>query len=87
MFKKIILYVTTNESKEKKMIRYARCEHCGQKVKVIKKENYDEVEDIIYNLKKDGEEYILEEGPRYSNEIEWKENAYGEIEMCSIVNI
>lgn len=63
------------------MIRYARCEHCGQKVKVIKKENYDEVEDIIYNLKKDGEKYILEEGPRYSNEIEWKENAYGEIEM------
>ena len=51
---------------------------------VINKEDYDEVSDIIEKLKASPDnKYIMEEGPKYSTDSEWKRSTLGELQLIN----
>lgn len=52
---------------------------------VINKEDYDGVSDIIEKLKASPDnKYIMEEGPKYSTDSEWKRSTLGELQHYNL---
>lgn len=67
------------------MEKYATCEHCNKEVAVINKEDYAEVSYIIKKLKASPDnKYIMEEGPKYSTDSEWKRSTVGELQHYNL---